>query len=89
MTKLMHQNGTEGRMVAGGNGELVVNATSAIRAAIDQHDDMFEGNATEQVVNAMHLTGHEIAIRIKRIIMGTSRCLSPNSKMRNRRTAFG
>ena len=45
MAKLMDHHLVEGGMVAGGDGQLVIDATAAIGVAVDQHDDVLKGDS--------------------------------------------
>ena len=83
VAKLMDEHLMEGGMVAGGDGELVVDATAAVGVAVDQDDDVLEGNARQHVVEAVDVLRHQVAVAVEGVVVGAHGSGAPPSQVRH------
>ncbi len=81
VAELVDEDLMEGGMVAGGDGELVVDAPAAIGVAVDQDDDVLEGDAREHVVEAVDVLRHQVAVAVEGVVVGAHGGGAPQSQV--------
>ena len=70
-------------MVARGYRQLVIDAATTVGIAVDQHDNMLEGNSRQHVIEAMNVLCHQVTVTVEGIVMCTHRCIAPNTQVRH------
>ena len=89
MSELVDEDFAERRMVASGEGDLIVDAPSPIGVGIDQHHDVFEGHTRQQVVDGVHVLRSQIALAVEGVVVGAHSRLFPHAAMGHRRPGLG
>ena len=83
MAELVDQHLMEGGMIAGGDGELVVDAPAAVGVAVDQDDDVLEGHARQHVIEAVDVLRHQVTVAVEGVVVGADGRGAPPSQVRH------
>ena len=81
MAELMDQHLGKSGMVAGGDHHLIVDASAAVGVAVDQHNNVFKGNACQQVIEVVDVTRGQITVAVEGVIVGADGGVAPSAQM--------
>ncbi len=81
VAELVDEHLMEGRMVAGGDSNLVVDAPAAVGVAVDQDDDVLEGDPREHVVEAVDVLRHQVTVAVEGVVVGAHGGGAPPSQV--------
>ena len=83
VAELMDQHLGKGRVVAGGDHHLVVDATATVGVAVDQHDDVLKGDTRQQVIEVVDVARGEVTVAVEGVVVGADGSAAPTAQVRH------